>query len=124
MPASDPSSVRKRTVLAAARYLPLYLACAALAGLLWRRPVVLTLCYAALSAGLLLRWHSRRDLVYYFVPFVLGPAGEALAVSLGAWAYPPPARFLPLWLPFAWGIAMLFMHRVAEAVAAAGRDRS
>jgi uncharacterized membrane protein YoaT (DUF817 family) len=96
----------------------IYLATVGLAGLLWRQPLVLTLCYVVLSALILWTWHSRGDLIFYVVPFVLGPLAEIVAVALGAWSYSQTAWLIPPWLPFAWGIAVLFVYRIARMVAA------
>lgn len=95
----------------------IYLLCIALAGLLWHRQVLLSLCYVGLSIAMLTKWHARRDLFYFFTGFILGPAGEFVAVYLGAWKYSKPLFLLPLWLPLLWGIAALFMMRLAETLA-------
>jgi hypothetical protein len=96
--------------------LPAYLACVIAAGLLWQRPGALLGVYCVLAAVLLWRWHTRSDLFFFFVPCVLGPVGEFLAVRLGAWSYTDSRFLLPLWLPPAWGIAMLFMKKTAETL--------
>lgn len=104
-------------LLRAVRYLPIYVACVAPAALLWHQPAVLTFVYAVTSV-LLLAWrHSTTDLIYFFVPFLLGPAGEIFAVRGGAWVYSDQTTTLPLWLPFVWGIAGLFMKNVSAALA-------
>lgn len=106
---------RAKPWLRAASYLPIYLFCVAPAAFLWQRPVTLTVVYAIASLGFLIWRHTTADLVYFFVPFFLGPAGELFAVQQGAWSY-PETRLLPIWLPFAWGIAGLFMKNVSEAL--------
>lgn len=104
-------------LLRAVSYLPIYVVCIAPAALLWNQPVVLALVYAVTSV-LLLAWrHSTTDLVYFFVPFFLGPAGEIFAVRGGAWEYSAHTSTLPIWLPFVWGIAGLFMKNVSAALA-------
>ena len=103
-------------MLAAVRLTVIYLATVGLAGLLWSRPLVLTLCYIVLSAVILWGWHTKDDLVFYFVPFVLGPLGEIFVVAFGAWSYTEAAWLIPPWLPFAWGIAVLFVYRIALIV--------
>jgi len=99
-------------------YLPVYLAAIGLAAVLWTRPILLTAIYVALSAALLSRWHTKGDLAFYFVPLVLGPAGELLPILGGAWSYSRPQALIPLWLPFAWGMAGLFMKKTAEGLLA------
>lgn len=102
----------RRSVL----YLPFYAACIALASILWSQPTLLLLGYAALSGVMLWRWHRADDLAFYFVPFVLGPVGEAIAIYSGAWQYSRPWMLVPVWLPFAWGCASLYMKSTAEAL--------
>jgi hypothetical protein len=93
-----------------------YVACFALPSLLWDRPIVLTAAFLALSLAMLGRWHSTRDLLFYVVAFVLGPAGEAVAVHSGAWQYTKPAFLVPLWLPAGWGCAAVFMNNFVESL--------
>ena len=97
-------------------YLPLYIICIGSAGLLWERPVLLTSLYVVVSAFLLTRYHSKGDLIYFFVPFFMGPLGELLPVGMGAWTYSEPLMMIPLWLPFVWGIAGLYMRRTSQAI--------
>jgi len=87
-----------------------------LTSLLWRRPVVLTICLALLSATLLYKWHAKSDLVFYFVPFFLGPLAEGIAIYFGAWQYSKPLVLIPIWLPVLWGIASLFMKKMCEII--------
>lgn len=68
--------------------LSIYALCVTLAGLLWQQPVILSLCYLAVSILMLIKWHARSDLFFYFVALVLGPAGEIVAVYFGAWEFP------------------------------------
>jgi hypothetical protein len=109
-------SLRTAAWFRAIAYLPIYLLCIAPAALLWQRPVALTVVYGIAAAGLLLWRHSRSDLVYFFVPFFCGPAGEFFAVHQGAWTYGGDS-VIPIWLPFTWGIAGLFMKNVSQALA-------
>jgi hypothetical protein len=96
--------------------LSIYALCVALAGLLWQKPVILSLCYLAISILMLKKWHARSDLFFYSVAFVLGPAGEIVAVYLGAWEYSKPFYLIPIWLPFLWGVAALFMKKITETL--------
>jgi len=39
------------------------------------------------------------------------------AIYFGAWSYANPTMLgIPLWLPLAWGIAAVFVKRVAETL--------
>jgi len=88
-----------------------------LAAWLWREPWTLTVCYLVLSAVVLRQWHSRRDLIFYLVPAILGPLGEAICVYFGAWEYSQSSWLLPPWLPLGWGISVLFIYRITISVA-------
>ena len=49
------------------------------------------------------------------VGFVFGPLAEGLAIQTGAWAYASPSVLgIPLWLPFVWGNAALFIQNSAD----------
>jgi hypothetical protein len=87
-----------------------------LASLLWRSPLVLTLSYLLMSILVFVRWHTRSDLFFYAVAFVLGPTAEAVAVSSGAWKYSKPLFLIPLWLPLLWGVTAVFLKRLSETL--------
>lgn len=101
----------------AVSYLPYYAACIALASTLWRDPFFLLCTYLVLSAAMLWRWHAIQDIIFFAVPFVLGPVGEAVAIYNGAWHYTKPLLLIPMWLPFAWGCAALYMKKTADVLA-------
>ena len=93
-----------------------YALSSALASFLWRVPYFLAFCLVLVSVFALYRWHTRSDLLVYFIGFVLGPAAEGVAVYFGAWAYSKPFFLIPIWLPFLWGIAVIFVKRLAETL--------
>ena len=96
--------------------LGLYALCIVLVGSLWHKPVFLTICYALMSIVVLAKWHSKSDLLFYFITFVLGPVGESVAIYRGAWEYTKPLYLIPLWLPFLWGICALFLKNISETI--------
>ena len=83
---------------------------------LWSQPVVLTINLAVLTVIQLYKWHTKSDLVYFSVPFVLGPLAEGIAIYFGAWQYSKPVYLIPVWLPVLWGIAALFMKKICESI--------
>lgn len=95
----------------------IYILCVTLVSLLWSRPVVLVGLYLAVSVFMLYRWHERSDLIFYGVAFALGPLGEIVAVYFGAWRYSEPLYYIPIWLPFLWGIVALFLKKICESFA-------
>lgn len=94
----------------------IYVTVLSLASFLWQRPGVLLLCLVAVSALMLWPWHRRSDVFFYAAGFVLGPLGEMMAVHFGAWQYAKPFFLVPIWLPFLWGIAGLFVKRLCETL--------
>jgi hypothetical protein len=94
----------------------IYFSSIILACLLWTKPYLLTSCYITISFAMLFKWHTKKDILYYFVAFILGPLGEIIAVYFRAWEYSKPFFIIPLWLPFLWGTAALFMMRLAETL--------
>ena len=94
-----------------------YALCILLSSTLWRYPVLLTGCYTIVSILILLKWHTRADLVAYIAMAVLGPLGEAITIHYGAWTYAKPALIIPLWLPLLWGVAGLFLRRLVSNIA-------
>ncbi len=100
-----------------AALLSVYALCIALASFLWPQPILLSACLVLIGVLMLYRWHSKTDLLFYFVAFLLGPFGEAVAVRSGAWVYAKPSFLIPLWLPLLWGIVGLFLKKLCELLA-------
>jgi hypothetical protein len=98
-------------------YVPYYAACIALASMLWRDPGLLFVAFVGLSIAMLWRWHTFHDVIFFIVPCILGPIGEAIAIYNGAWHYSKPFQLVPIWLPLAWGCAALYMKKTADALA-------
>ena len=94
----------------------LYALCIVLVGSLWHKPVILTICYVLISILVLAKWHSKSDLLFYFITFALGPLGESVAIYRGAWEYSKPLYLIPSWLPFLWGICALFLKNISETI--------
>jgi hypothetical protein len=86
------------------------------AAYLWHQPYWLLGLFLVESAVMLGLWHSREDLYFFFVPFLLGPSAEIIAIQAGAWSYAEPLWHIPVWLPLGWGISGLFMQKVARAL--------
>src|SRR5512134_459191 len=105
-----------------AALLSIYVLCIVLTCLLWPSPIILSGCLLSIGVSMLIRWHSRTDLLFYFVAFVVGPLGEAFAVRSGAWTYAKPIFLIPLWLPLLWGIAALFLKKLCESLTAKEQD--
>lgn len=81
------------------------------------RPIFLAvfLCGTSIVYLLILK---RSDFVsLYFLAAVIGPVAEFAAIRKDAWVYTYSTVFnLPMWLPFAWGIVVLFITRICETI--------
>ncbi len=108
----NPTSMKKELSFE----LCIYAISVALSGLFWRRPAILGISYVIISMIMLIKWHEKSDLIFYFVAFSLGPIGEAFAVYLRAWQYSKPFYLIPIWLPFLWGISALFLKNISETL--------
>ncbi len=101
--------------------LSMYTICVILVAFLWHKPILLMLCYVLISLILFAKWHTKSDTLFYVVAFILGSLGEFVAVSFGVWEYSKPFYFIPIWLPFVWGISALFMKNISETLLKFGK---
>jgi len=86
-----------------------------LTSVLWRYPVALTSLSILTGAAIYALRPSRTSLCVYATGFVFGPLAEGLAIQTGAWEYASPSVLgIPLWLPFVWGNAALFIQNTAD----------
>ena len=62
-------------------------------------------------------WHVKHDICLFITAAALGTIAEVVAVKFGAWQYANPIfAGVPLWLPLLWGIAVVFINRVVNAL--------
>ena len=60
-------------------------------------------------------WHKKQDIYFYVIGAIIGPTAEIVSVYFGVWQYTNPSFLgIPLWLPFAWGFAVVLTKRIAE----------
>lgn len=82
---------------------------------LWRHPLALIVLVFAVGLGIFLLRPTRPSLVVYAVGFVFGPTAEVLGIHAGAWKYSTSDVLgIPIWLPFVWGNAALFIQNTGE----------
>ena len=88
------------------------------------RPVPLSVLLAATACVGFAFWR-RSDVVWlYVLAAVVGPAAEIVGVKAGAWTYAEPTLLgIPLWLPFAWGLATMVIKGLADTIAQGRGDR-
>ena len=86
-----------------------------LTSVLWRYPLALTSLQIATGVAIYSLRPSRTSACVYAVGFVFGPLAEGLAIQTGAGEYASPSVLgIPLWLPFVWGNAALFIQNSAD----------
>jgi len=106
------SSVRRALV----RDLVIFWLVVLLVVLTWRHNMVVT---AILIAAYLARyrfWPNREDHIFYIAGAIIGPAAEIIATHAGIWSYTLPTFLrIPVWLPFAWGFAVVLIIRIGQA---------
>ncbi len=60
-------------------------------------------------------WHRKYDIYFFVSGAVIGPIAEVIAVQYGVWQYANPSILgIPVWLPIAWGSAVVLIKRMAE----------
>ena len=60
-------------------------------------------------------WHKNHDIYFLIAGAIIGPLGEIVCIYFGAWRYVNPTFFgIPIWLPLAWGLAIMLIKRFAE----------
>ncbi len=65
----------------------------------------------------ILTWHEHEDFILYVVGGIGGPIGEIIAIHFGVWQYSNPDFFgIPIWLPFLWGSASVFIERMRHVI--------
>jgi hypothetical protein len=86
-----------------------------LTALLWRYPVALIALLVVTAAAIFRIRPNASSVVVYATAFVFGPAAEAASITTGAWEYDSNNLLgVPIWLPFVWGNAGLFIQNMAE----------
>ena len=84
--------------------------------MLWRLDSVAALIIAGIGAAMMVRG-DRKDWALYVVCAILGSLAEMIAIYFGAWKYATPTVFgIPMWLPFVWGNAALYIVRMNRVI--------
>lgn len=86
--------------------------------ILWRNNLALTLALLAIFIAMHYLWRTHRDTIAFVVGAIGGPLAEIVAIHFNVWKYSNPdiiIGHIPLWLPVAWGIAAMLIHRVTLA---------
>lgn len=88
-----------------------------LVAFLYRNTILLTAIIVAAWLFATKVWHSKTDTILFVVAAVAGSSAEIVAILFGAWRYADPSFLgIPMWLPFLWGSAVVFIKRVSDTI--------
>ena len=89
-----------------------------LVALLWKSVPLLTFLLATIGGLMIVIGDNfLGDLLLFISCGAMGTLAELLSIHYGAWAYALPSfAGIPLWLPFLWGTAAVFMKRTSAAI--------
>lgn len=83
--------------------------------LFYKENLLLTALLIATWATGVKFWHTRHDIYFFVTGAIVGPLAEILCINFGAWQYTNPTFLgIPVWLPFAWGLATMLIKHIAE----------
>lgn len=86
-----------------------------LTAVLWHYPVALVALLVVTAIAIVKIRPNATSVVVYATAFVFGPLAEAVSIKTGAWAYDSNHILgVPVWLPFVWGNAGLFILNMSE----------
>ncbi|MBU2101363.1 DUF2878 family protein [Patescibacteria group bacterium] len=90
--------------------------------LLWKSWSLLTLILLVIGVLMLLIEKERNTVLVYIAAGLGGAITEMVAIFFGVWTYTDPAiAGIPIWLPFLWGAAALYILRLKAFVDAVFR---
>ena len=85
------------------------------AALFFENNFLLTAIFVILCGIRMALYHKKDDIFFFVSGAFLGPLSEAILVQFGVWQYANPTLFgIPIWLPLAWGLAIMMIKRLAE----------
>ena len=85
-----------------------------LTAFLWQTPFLLTFCLLGVAILMFLVEAKKQAITIYTIVFLVGSVSEIFLIYFGAWVYTDPHFFnVPIWLPFLWGNAGLFINRLS-----------
>ncbi len=96
---------------------PLALATLCVTSFYSNQPAIAVGLLATLALLMLAVEWNMRNILLYIAVLVSGPGAEAIAIYFGAWNYTNPTwGGIPIWLPFVWGNAALYIVRVKALI--------
>ena len=88
-----------------------------LVAFLWRSPFILTGVLFAIGVVMLVIEKDKNSVLLYIVAGIGGAITEIISIYFGAWIYTEPTfAGIPIWLPFLWGAAGLFVLRLKKFI--------
>lgn len=84
---------------------------------LYKNQIVLLTLLSISSIIYLLILKNYKYLLVFVLAMIIGPIAEIGAILNGGWYYTQTSfLIIPLWLPFAWGIVILFISRLCDFI--------
>lgn len=83
---------------------------------LFREEILLLIILAMIFVVLFFIHFDKSNKLLFMLSFLIGPFCEFLAVIEGAWHYNDTLFRLPLWLPFAWGFAVVGIYKIMNII--------
>lgn len=83
----------------------------------WKAPLIT--CAILLLCGIIMMRleNEKHVVVIYIIGFLFGPISEVIAMMSGAWSYAQNHILtIPIWLPFIWGNAALYINRLNKFI--------
>ena len=88
-----------------------------LAASLWRNPIILTIVLLLIGILMLFLEKDRNSILLYIGAGIGGAITEIISIYFGAWTYTEPTfAGIPIWLPFLWGAAGIFVLRFKKFI--------
>ena len=86
------------------------------ATMFWRMELFATLIIAGIGV-VMMTSGDQKERMLYITCAILGSIAEMIAIYFGAWKYATPTVFgIPMWLPFVWGNAALYIVRMNRVI--------
>ncbi len=105
----------KEVIFGLVQYFSFAIVAITLVSLLWSKPFLLLVVILVVSALTLLQKKEMRELKLFIVISLGGAFAETVAIYFGTWSYALPQFIgIPLWLFPIWGLAGVFIKRLAE----------
>jgi hypothetical protein len=86
-----------------------------LISLLYTNNILLTFLLVLIWSIGIKGWYKHHDVYFLVSGAIIGTVAEIICIYFGVWKYANPIFLgIPLWLPLAWGLAVVLIKRFGE----------